>query len=352
MKKKVKINVIKGIVCLGFVVYLASFLETNELLAVFRNTDWFYLLLSFLLIPVMLLFSCMKWKILIDVGKHNISFSKLLNIYLVGYFFSNLLPSTVGGDVVRSFYAGKEINDQSHAAVSVFVERFSSLLFLLILVVLAPLAQPSLYTSAYIFIPAICAFILLIIIAYAWSLKKAIFLQKSLFSILCSGVDRLRQNVRSKFFERCLTFVEHFLSTVFSRLERFSLDLAKALKVIQHDRVFFGKLVFVTVFFYILTWINVYVAFLTFGRDTHFLALIALVPTIMFVAHVPVSLLGNLGFFESVFVFYFLLIGIPGEETLAMALLLRLKILFLGGVGFWVYLMYQKVWGQPPVVRG
>jgi len=65
------------------------------------------------------------------------------------------------------------------------------------------------------------------------------------------------------------------------------------------------------------------------------------VPTIMFTAHLPVGLLGNLGFFESVFVFYFLLIGVNGAQTLAMGLLLRLKMLTIGAIGFVVYLMYR-----------
>jgi hypothetical protein len=60
------------------------------------------------------------------------------------------------------------------------------------------------------------------------------------------------------------------------------------------------------------------------------------------VAQVPVTLLGNLGYFESVFVFYFLLIGVDGAETLAMSLFLRIKMLSLGGMGFIVYLLYRQ----------
>lgn len=53
------------------------------------------------------------------------------------------------------------------------------------------------------------------------------------------------------------------------------------------------------------------------------------------------TLLGNLGFFESVFVVYFLLIGVSGAETLAMGLLLRMKLLIIGGIGYLVYLSYS-----------
>ena len=88
-------------------------------------------------------------------------------------------------------------------------------------------------------------------------------------------------------------------------------------------------------------WINVYVSFLAFGVHPDFFGVCALVPVIMFVGQLPVTLLGNLGYFESVFVFYFLLITVTPAESLAMGLLLRLKMMSLGVVGYLVYLLYK-----------
>jgi len=96
-----------------------------------------------------------------------------------------------------------------------------------------------------------------------------------------------------------------------------------------------------TTLFYLLTFINVYVSFLAFGVTPDFWEISSLIPVILFVAQVPVTLLGNIGFFESVFVFYFLLIGIPGVETLAMGLLLRLKMITTGGIGYFIYITYK-----------
>jgi uncharacterized membrane protein YbhN (UPF0104 family) len=61
----------------------------------------------------------------------------------------------------------------------------------------------------------------------------------------------------------------------------------------------------------------------------------------MVVGMIPVTLLGNLGFTESVFVTYFTLIGINPAATLAMALLLRFKYLLVGGIGFVAYITYR-----------
>ncbi len=349
MEKKKKILLIKAITSIAFFAVLLSFVQGRELFAIFSRINWFYFTLSFMMVPVMLVVSCLKWKILLDAGGHNVSFSRLIAFYLVGYFFSNLLPSTVGGDVVRSFYAGKEINNQPYAAVTVFIERFSGILFLLVLVILAPLCRPSFYSNSYFVIPALCSLFLLSAVIWIWRVKEPLVLSKSLMSYVFGRLNGISERVQGVLLRKFLAFVEHLFHTFFLRFEKFSRELGKALQFIHRDRALLCKLIALTMLFYFLTWLNVYLAFLAFGKKIDFLTLIALVPTIMFVAHLPVTVLGNLGFFESVFVFYFLSIDVPGAETLAMGLLLRLKMLSLGGVGCVVYLLHQQAWGRVPV---
>ena len=115
-----------------------------------------------------------------------------------------------------------------------------------------------------------------------------------------------------------------------------------AKNAIKDDKQFLYRIIYLTVLFYVLTWVNVYTAYRAFGVEVDFIQICAIVPAIMLVAHVPVTLLGNLGYFESVFVFYFLLVGVGGAETLAMGLFLRLKTLTMGVVGFGVYLVYKQ----------
>jgi uncharacterized protein (TIRG00374 family) len=348
MKKNKILVFIKALFSIAFFVVLVSFVRGQELFVAFSHVNWLYFALSFAMVPVLFVLSSLKWKLILDAGERKISFFRLSAIYLVGYFFSNLLPSTVGGDVVRSYYAGKEINNQQYSAVTVFVERFSGLLFLLFLVIFAPLLQPSLYKSLYVIIPTLLSLLFLFIVIWIWLVKEPFALLKSLMAFLLNRLDGLGGRVQSESLGRILTFVVLFLRSLSSRLERFSGELGKALQVIRDNRALLWKIVALTIAFYFFTWLNVFVTFLAFGTKVDFLAIIALVPTIMFVAHFPVTVLGNLGFFESVFVVYFLMVGVSGAETLAMGLLLRLKTLCIGLVGFVVYLFYQQIWGKAP----
>lgn len=336
------VYLIKAGVGLAFLAILSSFVRGNELLSLLSRIEWLYFALSFLLVPVMLSTSCLKWKMLLDVREPRIPFPELMRIYLIGYFFSNLLPSNVGGDVVRSFYTGRLINSQAYAAVSVFVERFSGILFLILLVIVSPLFKPGLYASPYVFVPAAGAAVLLGVIAWVWMVRDPLRLpariMKAIFAALHGIIDRTgMQPARPS-----VQWSERLSAQLFRKVGRFHEELTRAVTVIRHDRALFGRIVAVTVFFYFLTWVNVYISFRAFGVAPDFLAVCALVPTIMFVGHLPVSVLGNLGFFESMFVFYFLLIQIPPAESLAMGLLLRLKMLSLGAAGYLVYLAYKQ----------
>ena len=144
----------KLILSLAFFSVLLSFVQGNQLLELFSQINWFFFALSFVVTLVMVAASCAKWKIILDL-KRELSYRELFRIYLVGYFFSNILPSTVGGDVVRSYYAGRLIDNQDFSAVSVFVERFSGIFFLFLLVIVAPFFRPELYRSPYLYFPAV-----------------------------------------------------------------------------------------------------------------------------------------------------------------------------------------------------
>ncbi len=343
-------TLLKVVISCGFFYILFSFIEQNELKQLFLKIDWFYLILSFLVTGVMLLASCLKWKVILDMKENKLTFFYLLRVYFIGYFFSNLLPSTVGGDVVRSYYVGEKIGNHAHSAVAIFIERFSGIMFLFLLAMVAPLLHIELYRSPYVYLPAITGFSLLCIIFWIWKaeapLKYAATIRHVLFTI---GHD-MAKIPGLLWLEKLVKWGENFWSKIDEKVKKVHYELQGAVKVIMTNRKKLMDIFLLTVLFYLLTWVNVYFGYLTFGVKPDFLVICALTPTIMFAAHLPVTLLGNIGYFESVFVFFFLLVGIPAEQTLAMGLLLRIKTLSMGTIGFFIYLFnrdhYKRPWSS------
>lgn len=331
---------LKLLISCAFFSILFSFVHGSELLKNFAHIDWMYLSLSLFLIPIMLSVSCMKWKVILGRKANSISFLQLLRIYTVGYFFSNLLPSTVGGDVIRSYYSGKLLGNQSFAAVSIFVERFTGIFFLFFLVIFAPLFSPDLYRSPFIYLPAGAGFFLLCITVWLWKVKNPLAMPQKILSVIFRCLSRLTSLHSLSSLNNGVMFLERKCSAILTRFGQVREEFRFANDAFRKDRLYLFKIILLTALFYVMTWVNVFVAFRVFGIQPEFTDICALIPAILLAAHIPVTILGNLGYFESVFVVYFMLIGVPSADTLAMGLLLRARMLALGFVGLCMYLFY------------
>ena len=93
------------------------------------------------------LVSAWKWRRLLAALEVRVGLGALFRVYWIGAFVSGLLPSTVGGDVVRAAltrrYAGA-----APVAASIVVERLTGFLVLLLLALAAVLARPDLLAGA------------------------------------------------------------------------------------------------------------------------------------------------------------------------------------------------------------
>jgi len=96
---------------------------------------------------------------------------KLFSFYLIGLFLNNFLPGAVGGDVAKAYYLYQRTGQGHYAISSVFLERFSGLLGLSILSVVAlavgfpRVNQPLLLTS----VGGSALFLMLVVLVLWWA---------------------------------------------------------------------------------------------------------------------------------------------------------------------------------------
>jgi glycosyltransferase 2 family protein len=337
-----KAIIIKATFSVVFFMILFSVVQGKEFLLVISQIDTFFFTVSFLLLLVMIPSSCLKWKILLEQQGEGVDFLFLLRIYLIGYFFSNLMPSNIGGDLVRSYYVGRHIGSQSQAAVSVFIERFSGILLLLMLTILAPLMKPELYRHLIVFLPACGAFILLVIFACIAQFQEPLKFPDKIARFILSSIKKENHTRRVTRYNKLVDNLEGVYQRIFGQAERFHRKLLDAVKYLRSNKRSLLKIILLTLFFYFMTWVNVYVAFMAFGVRLDFWTMSALIPTCMVVGMIPVTLLGNIGFTESVYIAVFGLIGVSSSAALIMSLLLRLKLFVIGTVGYFFYLTYRS----------
>ncbi|MDO8915537.1 MAG: lysylphosphatidylglycerol synthase transmembrane domain-containing protein [Coriobacteriia bacterium] len=85
--------------------------------------DWPWMLGAASTVCSAILLSAVKWRVLLRSRERALPLTRLIRHYLVGLFFNNFLPTSVGGDVVRAWDVGRDLDDTSEGAASVVAER-------------------------------------------------------------------------------------------------------------------------------------------------------------------------------------------------------------------------------------
>lgn len=81
-----------------------------------------------------------RWQLLLRADGVRISLLRLTRYYLIGFFFNNFLPSSIGGDVARVLYAARQTGSVTHSFSAVFVERLIGFLAMAALALASMLA--------------------------------------------------------------------------------------------------------------------------------------------------------------------------------------------------------------------
>jgi uncharacterized protein (TIRG00374 family) len=86
--------------------------------------------------------SAARWRLFAQPLGFQSSLRRFISLYFVGMYFNLLLPTSIGGDVVRAWYLDGASGRRLPAFLSVFVDRLSGLLILLALACVADLLCP------------------------------------------------------------------------------------------------------------------------------------------------------------------------------------------------------------------
>jgi uncharacterized protein (TIRG00374 family) len=279
----------------------------EELVDTLTDTDPYWLLVSFSLEPFLVLVSVIKWQILLKSQDSDVPLARLYGLYLVGRFFNNFLPSTVGGDVVRGYELGNYTKDYSGAVASIFVERLTGFITLVILAIFSLLLHSRLLDD--IRLSSAIGLAVIGLVGVLWltldARPLALLDRRMTFPVARKLIPKLRK------FHSSLNNYRKF---------RRALTLA----------------LFWSFVFMFLAIANVYTSALTFHRPISFLEIAAVVPLILVVSMLPFTVNG-LGLQEWAYVLLFTLIGLPASVGLSTIILIRGKNLIVAALGGLVY---------------
>lgn len=67
--------------------------------------------------------STVQWHILLRIQNIKLSFNDTFSFYMIGLFFSNFLPSSIGGDIVRGYDVAKKSDQTEKTIASIIMDR-------------------------------------------------------------------------------------------------------------------------------------------------------------------------------------------------------------------------------------
>lgn len=262
-----------------------------------------YLFLSLLAIIV----SSIKWLLLSKSDGITPSFSRLLLLYLVGMFFNNVLPTSVGGDVVRAYELGKFTGRKPEAMASVFMERFTGLTTLMLFSFVAVGLEKRFLGDIRITICLTAAVLTYVLI---------------LFIVVNRTVLLFFQQINP------IKFVDKLLKK--------AVQIQDAIHMYQHQKQTLVFAMVYSVMFYVICILNIYVGCLTFDVHVSLKSLCVAVPLMLLVFTIPISI-GGIGLHEWGYFFVLAMVGVPHAVGLSLGLMNRAKTIGFGLIGGAIY---------------
>lgn len=310
--KNLVLNLLKLAVTIGIIAFLFSRVDLNAMAKYLANANYLLLLFALALYFLAVTISVVKWQVVVRAQNIDVSLSSLLVYSYVGLFFGNLLPSNVGGDVIRAYGLARISGRNEAAAISVLVDRLMGLVaWFSAAVVMAALATATLSRGNE-----------LEQIEIATVVVAAIFL----FAATLMFSRRVSQRIKVLFGWGPLRRLQPIAQRVYDALQVYRFSY----RALATNLALSLGIVFVTT----LVW---YAIALALGIEVSIFYFFLFNPLLVFVLLIPISFNG-LGPKEATTVFFFGLVGVPAEAALAMSLIFHVVVVLTslpGGVLWW-----------------
>jgi uncharacterized protein (TIRG00374 family) len=105
-------------------ILLICLINIKESVQIVKNITWPYLMGFFLVTLWDRFVMAYKWRFLLEAKGIRISWPGLTRIYFKGTFIGNLLPTSLGGDIIRAYELAKSDSALEDVVASIAMERF------------------------------------------------------------------------------------------------------------------------------------------------------------------------------------------------------------------------------------
>lgn len=236
--------------------------------------------------------SSLRWQWILVAEGAKIPLKKLFSSYMIGMFVNNFMPTSIGGDIIKAYDIYRWTKDASLSVVSVFFERFTGLVALILLSWIGiTFFMTNFYTTSFlvgswIFINMACIIVIMI------------FFHKSWFQLVLKRMEIRRLEKVGKLLRLC-----------YDKLIAYKNRKYLVVKILIVS--FPIQLVTIMIYQQISVEIGIHLPFVFF---------LFTVPLIILISLLPVSF-GGLGVREGATICTFSVAGVPTDVALSVSLI-------------------------------
>jgi uncharacterized protein (TIRG00374 family) len=132
--RQIALLALKLVITVGLLWLLASKIDVHAVVVQFRSlqTDWAVVAITFLFAELLL--TGIRWYIVARLVSAAIRLGQAVRLALIGQFFTQVLPTSFGGDAVRAWLLLRETVPFGRAVVSIICDRLAALVVLTVIV--------------------------------------------------------------------------------------------------------------------------------------------------------------------------------------------------------------------------
>jgi glycosyltransferase 2 family protein len=284
-------------------------IDTHGLWETIKSANKLFLFLSFFVLFLNYCLCLLRWRMLLDAADIHLPLKRVIISFSGGIFFNLFLPSTIGGDVMRSADLAAHTKKTSEVIATVFVDRLSGYTGLVILTLLSVLfgwkylQHASVFFSV-IIITAILAAVLLALF------NKFVYVKINKF-LSAPGAGKIKEAIKNL----------HHEIHIFRR---------------QKKMIFYNLLLSLLV--QATGPLSFYLIALALGLNIKAIYFFVFLPIIGAITLLPISI-GGLGLRDASMIFYFGKVGVTEHMSLVMSLLSFGFIIIFGAIGGIIYVL-------------
>ncbi|MDI6606151.1 MAG: lysylphosphatidylglycerol synthase transmembrane domain-containing protein [Candidatus Omnitrophota bacterium] len=298
---------LKIIISVILLVFLFNKVDKKSLFEYLKNADKLLLFFAFCIYFISYILAIFRWEMLLKAAKIYLPFKRIIISFAGGVFFNLFLPSTIGGDLMRSIDLSAHTKRPREVIATVLLDRLSGYIGLAALALSAILLGWKLIQDASVF------FSVTIIVALLTAILLVLF---------------------NKFlYEKINSFLDSGGSGRFRELIR---DLHQEMHIFRHHRKLIVNNLLISLLIQLILPLTFFIIALSLGVKLNIIYFLIFLPIISAITLLPISI-GGLGLRDATTIFFFAKAGMSQGSAFAMSLLSFAFLLLCGTIGGLIY---------------